>query len=74
MMLATNIIYNVLYISISDPEKRNIYDHFVPSYYPLVNDENYNSDSSYMIEIFSPSNTTSNLKLETVYLVIDTDN
>ena len=57
MQLETSIIYNTILISLSADEKRNIYKNYMPSYYPIQNNNYYNSLSSYRIEVYSPAKT-----------------
>ncbi len=46
----------------------------MPSFYPLVNDASYDTQKSFRIDVFSPSNTTtSNINLKVFFLVITSD-
>ncbi len=45
----------------------------MPSYFPLVNNANYNLDAAYRLEIYSPANSPSSIRLKTVFLVLDSD-
>lgn len=60
-------------ISATDSANRALIKEFVPSYYPLQNNVNYDSYKSYKIDIYAPSNSTSNINLKVVYLVITSD-
>ena len=46
-------------ITAFEPLNRGLINNFVPSYYPLVNDANYDNLKSYKIDVYSPSNATS---------------
>jgi len=61
-------------IAAFEPLNRGLLRNFVPSYYPLVNDANYDNLKSYKIDVFSPSNsTTQNVNLKVLFLVVTSD-
>lgn len=51
-------MWNFMTISATDPLNRGLLENFVPSFYPLVNNDFYDNQKSYKLDVFSPSNTT----------------
>ena len=62
-------------ISANEPLNRALIRAFPPSLYPLVTgDSGYDTQKSFRIDVFSPSNTTtSNINLKVFFLVIQSD-
>jgi hypothetical protein len=58
LSLNTQFVWNFMTIAAFEPLNRGLIKNFVPSYYPLVNDGNYDNLKSYKIDVYSPSNTT----------------
>jgi len=67
-------MWNFITISATDPLNRRLLENFVPSFYPLVNNDFYDNQKSYKLDVFSPSNTTTqNVNLKVLFLVITSD-
>jgi hypothetical protein len=67
-------MWNFMTISATDPLNRGLLENFVPSFYPLVNNDFYDNQKSYKLDVFSPSNTTTqNVNLKVLFLVITSD-
>lgn len=61
-------------VSAYEQLNRGLYKQFVPSFYPIVNNANYDISKSFKLDVFSPSNSTaSNVNLRVVYLCIQSD-
>lgn len=74
LQLNTQFIWNFMTIAAFEPLNRGLIGNFVPSYYPLVNDANYDNLKSYKIDVYSPSNTTTqNVNLKILFLVLTSD-
>ncbi len=74
MTLNTVFMWNFITISASGPLNRGLLKNYVPSYYPLVNNDFYDNQKSYKLDVFSPSNTTTqNVNLKVLFLVITSD-
>lgn len=61
-------------VGATDPLNRGLVKNFVPSFFPLVNDALYDNQKSFKLDIYSPSNTTTqNVNLKVIFLVITSD-
>lgn len=53
---------------------RGLIKQYVPSYYPLQNNQIYDNQKSYKVDLYSPSNlTSSTVNLVVVYIVVVSD-
>jgi hypothetical protein len=74
MNLTTSFVWNVIKVCAYDSLNRALIKQFVPSYYPLVNDDSYDISKSFKLDLYTPSNSSSaNINLKVVYLVITSD-
>ncbi len=74
LALNTVFMWNFLTISATNPLNRGLLKNYVPSFYPLVNNDFYDNQKSYKLDVFSPSNTTTqNVNLKVLFLVITSD-